>query len=336
MAYPKLILIYVAIGGLIFTHYHNVTAQGCSDAGFCTLGAMRPNQNFSKKLNLKLRSVELSTYYGVTSFYLKVYMVNADVNIGLNSKTAAQIKLPYQYVNGFLANTQGLGDVSLSLSRNLLATEAVQINASVGTKIPTSDANLKVDGRPLPSYYQPSLGTYDAIAGIGISNKNWLFATGFQMPLNDNKNQFLWGAWNKTADSAIAAHYPKSRNLRRGTDVMFRVERNFRFSNWNAYAGILWIQRITQDTFLDTDNKRKPIKGSSGPAITLLTGFGYRFNVHSGIKCMGGMNVRELWHSPYISRVAEQNAPGGIRKTERNPDGLSRAFVCTVGYEYRF
>ncbi|HEY8934158.1 MAG TPA: hypothetical protein VIM65_03025, partial [Cyclobacteriaceae bacterium] len=39
-------------------------SQGCSDAGFCTMGAMKPDQPFNKKIEFKLRSMEVSFYRG--------------------------------------------------------------------------------------------------------------------------------------------------------------------------------------------------------------------------------------------------------------------------------
>jgi hypothetical protein len=45
----------------------NALSQGCSDAGFCTMGAMKPDQPYNKKIQLKLRSMELSFYRGTTT-----------------------------------------------------------------------------------------------------------------------------------------------------------------------------------------------------------------------------------------------------------------------------
>ncbi|MFN8890139.1 MAG: hypothetical protein ACK5WF_21960 [Cyclobacteriaceae bacterium] len=42
-------------------------SQGCSDAGFCTMGAMKPDQPYNKKIQLKLRSMEVSFYRGTTT-----------------------------------------------------------------------------------------------------------------------------------------------------------------------------------------------------------------------------------------------------------------------------
>ncbi len=36
----------------------DANGQGCSDAGFCTMGAMKPDQGFNKKIQLKAMVLE--------------------------------------------------------------------------------------------------------------------------------------------------------------------------------------------------------------------------------------------------------------------------------------
>lgn len=327
------------------------SGQGCSDAGFCTMGAMRPNQAYSSKLKLILKSVEISQYYGLTSFYLKVIAYNTDINIGVSRRFSIQAKLPYQFVQGFLANTQGLGDVSLSTTFNAYASESLQINVSLGAKIPTNDANLKAETKlksngqvvsaPLPMYYQTSLGSYDAIAGISMISRKWLYAVGYQQALTSNGNDFLWGRWNKTEDSAVAAQYPISKQLRRGTDVMARIEHNMRFTNWNIYAGLLAIFRITNDRIITPSGTTYEVKTkdymlgeeklpfvTGNMALSLLIGGGYRFTTKSGIKAMIGYRL--------VDRASLEIFGGKEKMFHKNPDGLSRMLVTNVGYEYRF
>src|SRR5687768_14898802 len=95
---------------LFFAIDFTAVAQGCSDAGFCTMGTMKPNQPSNKKIQLKLRSMEISFYRGTTSLTPIIYVATADMNFGLNSKTFFQLKLPYQAITGRLANTSGMGD----------------------------------------------------------------------------------------------------------------------------------------------------------------------------------------------------------------------------------
>lgn len=314
---PKCLPIVYTIISFMIIHA-NVKAQGCSDAGFCTMGAMKPDQPFNKKVELKLRSMEISFYRGTTTLTPIIYVATADMNFGLNSKTSFQVKLPYQTVRGRLANTSGMGDISLCFTRNLRTTEKFDVNFSLGTKIPTNKSDKSIDNRPLPMYYQTSLGTYDVISGLSVISRKWLFATGIQMPLNKNNNQFLWGRWpSAIEDPAYVERYSKANQLKRGTDVMLRVERNFRFSRVNISLGLLPIYRVTRDKIEKADGSPDPdyTKNAKGLAMSGIATLGYSFNVKSGIKFLVG------------HKIVQRNV---------NPDGLTRELVTTVSYFYRF
>lgn len=290
--------------------------QGCSDAGFCTMGAMKPDQPFNKKIEFKLRSMEVSFYRGTTTMTPIIYVATADMNFGLSQKTFLQVKLPYQFVTGRLANTSGMGDISLCLTRNIFNSDKADINFSLGTKIPTNNSDKEIDGRPLPMYYQTSLGTYDAIAGISVITREWLFATGIQIPLNENKNEFLWGAWaDHSTDATYSRGYDRAKGLKRGTDVMLRVERNFRFSRLNFTLGLLPIYRITRDEFTLPDGTRTRPDEAQGLALSGIFTTGYSFDVRSGIKLLLGHKI--------VQR-------------DLNPDGLTRELVTSISYYYRF
>ena len=290
-------------------------SQGCSDAGFCTMGAMKPDQPFNKKIQVKLQTIEFSFYRGTTTMTPVIFVATADMSFSLNSRTSFQVKLPYQAITGRLANTSGIGDISLCLTKNILRKEKFDINLSLGTKIPTNASDKSIDGRPLPMYYQTSLGTYDAIAGVSLITRQWLFATGIQIPFNENDNQFLWGAWADHPEAEYTLGYARAKELKRGTDVMLRVERNFRFSRLNFSFGLLPIYRITRDEFtLATGNRIRPQEGQ-GLALSGIFTTGYNFNVRSGVKLLLGQKMTQ-------------------RKI--NPDGLSREFVSTLSYYYRF
>ncbi len=304
-----------------------VFSQGCSDAGFCTMGAMKPDQPFNKKIPIRLRSMEVSFYRGKTTTSPIVYVATADLNFSVfDSKTSFQVKLPFQAVKGNFGNTNGLSDISLCLTRNIFTSEKFDINISLGGKIPTNDSNKKNEenGLSYPMYYQTSLGTYDAIAGISLINRNWLFATGIQHPFNRNKNQFTWDDWEQvyqggTPEGIEYVHtYSQCYHLKRGTDVMLRAERNFRFSRFNASLGVLTIYRINRDEItIDPKGTVERVKpdGTTGMALSVIATVGYSFNVRSGI--------RILYGKKFVDR-------------EKNPDGLTREAVSTISYYFRF
>jgi hypothetical protein len=280
------------------------------------MGAMKPDQPFNKKLQLRLRSMEISFYRGTTTLTPVVYVATADLSFSLNAKTSFQVKLPYQAVTGSLAETSGLGDISLCLTRSIFASEKFDINLSLGSKLPTNDSDKDIDGRPLPMYYQTSLGTYDLIAGISLITRQWLLATGIQHPFNENGNEFLWTTWEGGPHSIeYIQKYPNAKHLKRGTDVMLRIERNFRFSRLNFTLGLLPIYRITKDEIELGNGTRVKPDGASGLAMSGILTTGYSFNVRSSVKLLLGHKI--------VQR-------------DVNPDGLTRELVSSLSYVYRF
>jgi hypothetical protein len=298
-------------------------SQGCSDAGFCTMGAMKPDQPFNKNIPIKLRSMEMSFYRGSTTLSPIIYVGTLDMSFSIiDEKTSVQAKLPYQAVKGNLGNTSGMSDISLCLTRQVSRGNVFDYSVSLGAKIPTNDSNLKDDVHdlPLPMYYQTSLGTYDLIAGFSMISRGWLFATGIQHPFNENNNHFKWAPWipvyKNGEDPDYVRSYNRAYELRRGTDVMLRIERNFRFSRINFSLGALPIYRIIRDEIADaaTGIRTKP-DGTTGLALSVIGTAGYSFNIQSGIKILYGRKLKQR---------------------DLNPDGLTRHDVMTVSYYYRF
>ena len=302
-------------------------AQGCSDAGFCTMGAMKPDQPYNKKIKIKLRSIEFSQYYGLTHFNNHIYVSTLEANIGIGKKYVAQAKIPYQVAHGHLGTFQSLSDISLSLTRNVVSTETFDINITVGTKIPSNNGDKQqLNGLSLPMYYQTSLGTNDIVIGASIISRQWLFAVGYQQALNKNQNGFWWAEWqqDRPQDFSYISQYAQSNNLQRGKDVMLRIERNFRLARFNASIGLLPIYRLTKDIVSIPDinhrddpsfNTVKKVDSSDGLALSGIYTIGYNFNVRSGIKLLVG------------NKFSQRG---------KNPDGLSREFVTSFTYSYRF
>ena len=295
----------------------SVYGQGCSDAGFCTMGAMKPDQPFSRRLNIRLRSMELSYYRGKTTMTPVVHSLTADLNFTLNTRNGLQVKLPFQWVNGRLGDTKGAGDISLCYTRLVWNGDVWNLSASMGAKLPTNRSDkTSAEGLPLPMYYQTSLGTYDGIAGLSLISRKWMFATGLQVPFNQNGNQFLWGKWASRPDvSDYILGYGRAKDLRRGVDVMFRAERNFRFSRFNASIGLLPIWRIRRDEFTSPQGVRVTANGTTGMALSAIGTLGYQFNVKSGFRLLYGKKIHQR---------------------DLNLDGLTRESVVTFSYIYKF
>ena len=115
-------------------------------------------------------------------------------------------------------------------------------------------------------------------------------------------------------DPAYIVEYSKAKELKRGTDVMFRIERNFRLSRFNIGIGALPIYRITNDEITESTGLRSKPVGAKGLALSAIATGGYSFNTRSGIKVLIGRKI--------IQR-------------DTNPDGLTRHFVSTFTYYFR-
>ena len=303
-----------------------IYGQGCSDAGFCTMGAMKPDQAYSKKINFKLRSLEFSQYRGKTTLTPVIWVSNLDATIGINSKMAIQIKLPYQMIEGNLGSTKGIGDISISATHQVYHSDKFDINATIGGKIPSNNSDLKKQGNEFgsinedyPMYYQTSLGSYDIVAGFSLISKKWLLAFGYQDALTANNNDFKWN-WTEYPNQEYIEKHDKATKLKRGSDIMFRIERNWRFSNYNFSFGALPIYRITKDqrqtlVMGQPSGLYEKVNKTTGLALSLLASAGYHFNVNSSVKIILGYKL--------VDR-------------DVNPDGLTRHAVQTIAYVFRF
>ena len=301
-----------------------VFSQGCSDAGFCTMGAMKPDQPYNKKIAVKLRSMDISFYRGTTTLTPIIYVATADLSFSIGQKASLQVKLPYQVVHGALAKTSGVGDISLCVTRNIYTSDQFEINLSVGGKIPTNKSDKQnEEDNYLPMYYQTSLGSYDLITGISLKSRKWLIATGIQHPFNKNNNQFLWSRWKggDPEELVYMQRYPQANQLRRGTDIMLRIERNFRFSQFNYSIGVLPILRINNDEIENEAGVTVKPQGAKGLAMSGIATVGYNFNTRSGVKLLLG----------HVVKLGDF-----VIQRDRNPDGLTREFVSSLTYTYRF
>jgi hypothetical protein len=157
------------------------------------------------------------------------------------------------------------------------------------------------------------------VAGASFISRDWMFSVGYQQPLiHQNENTFEatnqdW-EWYSGGMEYVRRH-DEAVDLRRGADVMLRVERNFRMSRFNFNVGLLPIFRVTKDKGRNENGEYEKLDGTTGMALSALFGAGYRFNIHSGISLIFGHKITDRAY---------------------NPDGLTRKHVLTLGYKYTF
>ena len=290
---------------ILFLLYVQSFSQGCSDAGFCTMGSLK--SSMADGTPYKHR-VKLLFGFGSGEQKTKHVDVIPEFEFSFFEYNVLQIKVPFLVVDGNLGSNNGLGDVSISTSQAFLVTDQSQLGVTIGAKLPTGTTNAKA----LPMPYQTGLGTVDLILGVSYQYNKWKFSTGYQKILSDgNKNHFL----HTTNSTEQELKYFESNLLARGDDALIRVDRSFNPGKIKLTAGLLSIFRLQKDRITNEMNQQVALEGSDGLTLNVTGGAEFLLSDQSGVNLLFGM-------------------PAVVRDVRA--DGLTRKFVFFASYHFRF
>lgn len=292
-------------------------AQGCSDAGVCSIGGMKEQSGTTKNFMLAL-----NTQYGIGEKNTAILIPQIEFTARIDSNFQMQIKLPWVFASGNLGKTNGLGDIILTGSYRIRENKFMRLGVNAGFRIAVNDADIRQDNlttanttRILPMPYQTSLGTHDLLLGADMKLKNkWLFAIGLQLPLIQNNRNGFDTALLLSGEDEKRQHF-SSRHLERKPDLVVRIDRSFRLHpNLILNAGLLPILHLGNDTRLDS-TARVEIEGSSGLTLNINTGIQYRVAPRT--------RITGRYASPLVVRTAR-------------PDGLTRHWVAAIELAFEF
>lgn len=288
-------------------------AQGCSDAGFCSLSVLKNNTQTSKLKN----SISIGLNYGNGEQSTSTINPYLEYSYQVSKNVTLQTKITATYASGFLGNKFNVGDVFAFITwKPNKISEKTQFTFIYGFKMPLSSSNDKnADGKTLPLDYQSSLGTFDFISGVNlIINKKWEFNTGFQIPIsNSNKNSFFPTDYSDTR----AQKFLPTNLFERKSDVLFRVGYYAQKSNssFSLKPNLLAIYHVANDSYLNKTGTRVSITNSQGITLNasiIATKF---FNNNTQLELVAA--------TPIVVRTAI-------------PDGLTRRAVLNVQYKISF
>jgi len=300
----KTTLIVLAI---FFTGGDSSFAQGCSDAGFCTIGSFKPNNSDSLK-GMK-NQLKAGTFAGTADHTISVYGVYLEFNRQLNEKFGLDAKLTSISQAGNGVSVYGLSDIFL----NARYKTGERLSFTLGSKIPLSNANRTQANLPLPLDYQSSLGTFDLIFGVGYEIKRIQLVAAIQQPLTQNNNQFT--ATNYPINSKLRT-FQSTNKFERSGDVLLRISYPLKItSKLKLTPSILPIYHLANDRFTDEFNTKLEIKGSQGLTVNGNIYLDYDIKRNNVIQ----FNVGR----PFIVRDAR-------------PDGLTRSIIASLEYRVRF
>lgn len=261
-----------------------------------------------------LVSCELTEYYGAGEQGTSVFITQLEGNFKLiDQRLYGQVKLPYSVVSGKLGNTNGLGDITMSLSYVAFSSWRSNLSIAAGVKLPSNSSNLSLNNRPLPMVYQTSLGSTDLLLGTRFSYGKWDFAAGYQHSFNANGNRYVHSPL--VSDSLTYNAYAETDGYRRADDGVFRVNRKFQVNKSYLSTSLLFIYHMANDDYTNAAGQRLKAINSQGLTLNL--------DVAGNIPVSKNAAFTFIIAKPLIQR---KNAP----------DGLSRSFVGIVGIKRNF
>lgn len=278
-------------------------AQGCSDAGFCSLGVA--HEATTEKATKNSFEVGLGIASGEEE--VGIFSQFLSYTRELNSAVSLNLKVTGQSASKDGVSNFNAGDAFVSANYKIkTSSEDKKWSVLMGVKIPLTDGNDTYEGFSLPMVYQSSLGTFDAIAGLSHSYKRWDFSTAVQIPLSDNKNQFggspdfsSTNEFKRQADGLLRAMY-----------TLYSDSKKFTFK-----PNLLLIYHFGEDSYLNELNQRIDIDGSSGLTANA--------NVIVNYKLSDASSLESSLAVPFIVR-------------DERPDGLTRSFTLGVSYKIGF
>lgn len=306
----KLILSLLAISWLS----GKAAAQGCSDAGVCTLHSVKNNSSSDETREKKKNNLVIGAGYGKGERSTDNYTGYIEYTRYFSAGTSVTAKSGYNIIRGELAGTGGFSDLFLSVSQRFDKNAKWQKSLVAGIKIPFDKADIVKNAIHLPMPYQASLGTTDLVLAVNYSRKSLGATLAWQQPLNaTNGNQFLPG--NYPGEPLSAKYWPTNSFSRKG-DLVGRVSYSFKTSSrFSIRPSLLGIYHLANDTYLDDSKMRRPVYNSTGLTLNGNVFFGYHFKNGNGFELSLG--------APFVVR-------------EQRPDGLTRSFVASLEYQFSF
>ena len=294
--------LFSAIIALMLFQFTN--AQGCSDAGFCSVGSFSSHQK-NKIINNHQSTLRLGNAFGVGEQSINIITPYIQFDQQFNN-FQLQVKATYNSASKNNYSIADFGDLFVVATRAYNNKNGGKILMNAGIKFPLGNEDNKSNNQSLPMAYQSTLGTVDAIAGITYQKNNWDFSAAIQIPLTkNNKNSFIQPLTAPFIDEL--GNFSSTRKFNRKADVLLRAAKSFMVSNKvNISTGALAIYHLGNDAFTDNTGKVNTINNSEGLTLNLNLALNWTISNHVNFNLITG-------------------APVVVRKSR--PDGLTRSFV---------
>jgi hypothetical protein len=297
-------------------------AQGSSDPGLSTVGAMRSGAGVvivDDVMENHKAQLSVGHTFAEGERGTNINIPTLEGRIPVLDHGYFDFKLPIYAAKGELASVAGLGDASVTYTHHWYNLEQFSFQATGGFKLGMGNSTITDgSGRPLPMTYQSSLGTTDLMIGANVMWKKYVtLAAGYQQPIiRYTENDYLrMSPANELSYSTV--DYPLSRKLYRNGDVMMRLEGHYSGERAGISAGPWAIYHLANDLYQDETGRWRELNGSEGFTLNVA----------------GNAYIR--W-----GRLGEWKfdvtAALPVVKRDIAPDGLTRQWMVTPRLTYFF
>lgn len=281
-------------------------SQGCSDAGFCSLGVLK---NYTE--SPARHTLSIGSSYGLGEGSTSTINPYLEYGVKSGEHFSYSAKITATYATGFLGSVFDAGDIYGNVTYSSPTATGNVFNFIGGVKIPLTTSNDKNSaGKPLSLDYQSSIGTYDVIGGVNyVVHQKWEFDAGVQLPFyQHNKSTFFPADYTDPRTVKFAP----TNNFRRNSDVLGRIGYYIRLNNsFMLKPNVLGVYHLGTDTYEDRLGARQDISGSKGITIN------------------GALTAVKTFKNKSSLEVIAAT-PFAVRKIR--PDGLTRDLVINVQY----
>lgn len=286
-------------------------AQGCSDAGFCTIGGVHKSETEFKKQTTNKNEIDIAYIYSTHG--KKERFHQPQINYRFIKKNGAfyEMRLPLNIAKNISNNlsTADIGDAILTYNSNFAAGKNT-INYSVGFRasFTRSDKKEMKSMASYPMYLQSGLGTTDLIAVAGYDIGKYIsIGTGVQVPVLQYNQHILQISGNSGTDFI--------KNFRRQPDALLKLGTHFSTGKFKINAGLLSIFHLANDYYKSSFLGKYILQNSQGTTINFSAEAAYAFT--------NKFMVSFLYAEPLKTRKSI-------------PDGLARSRVFSPKITFAF
>jgi hypothetical protein len=281
---------------VLFLVVNNISYSQCSDAGVCTLGSHKQQEEEEANSNSSVSLTGRIGYSGKDDD-VTYNSITVSGSFGLTNNLNASFSIPFNMQSGPAGDFSGIGDLIIGVSLTQPLDKKSSIDVKLGGKFATGNANQGTTpgGTSLPLIYQSGMGTNDILLGVTYNYDDFSATLGGQIPLDRSKNEFS--------------------QVKRGTDLLLGLGYTLEPSrNFFVTGEVITIKRLSQSNII-LGGAEFDVPDSDFLQMNIQISTNYIISNNFGVNFSGAIP---------------------LMKRETNVDGTKRAFTVSAGASYFF